>query len=78
MAEGRLPDYHVCVGRKGDKSKRTFVRRVGAAWVGQEKGQINLVFDCDVVISSKTAVVLFENKDGNGEAQAVQDEDVPF
>jgi hypothetical protein len=81
MPDGRKPDYHVCVGRKtGDKKKKTFTRRVGAAWIGQEKGQINVQFDCDVLITAKTAVVLFENKySANGQPGVEEaSEDIPF
>ena len=62
---GKKPDYHVCVARRSEDNKRSFPRRVGAAWVGEEKGQINLRIDVPLVLDgSSYDLVLFENKDG--------------
>jgi hypothetical protein len=62
MAKGQRPDYHVAVGRVSGERRKTYTRRVGAAWIG-EKGQVNLQIDVDLNITKDTQVVLFKNED---------------
>jgi hypothetical protein len=60
---GKKPDYNVCVSehKEGNGDKR-FAYRVGAAWVG-DKGQINVTIGVPLILTNKTDLVLFENKD---------------
>jgi hypothetical protein len=67
MPEGNKPDFHVCVGRVSSERRKTYTRRVGAAWTG-EKGQVNLQIDVDLCISRDTQVVLFPNEDEERES----------
>jgi hypothetical protein len=67
MANGKKPDYNVCISqRKEDKSPSKCLQ-IGAAWVG-DKGQLNVKIeeDRDFVAAGIKAgydIVLFEKTD---------------
>lgn len=56
MANGRKPDFNVCISKSGENSRAT---RVGAAWQG-EKGQINVRINVPILLTDGYDLVLFQ------------------